>query len=296
MVRNLDLAALRALTTIADVGGVTRAAGFLNLTQSAVSMQIKRLEEALDLVLLDRSLKQVALTPAGEQLVSYARRMLALNDEALTRLTNDAYEGEIVLGVPHDIVYPAIPRILQIFAAAFPRVNVRLISSYTLALKAQFARGECDMILTTENHTDPEGEVLAEVPLVWAGAPGGTSWRQRPLRIAFEQGCAFRPGAIEALDAAGIPWTVSVESDSSRTIEASVSADLAVTAVLAGCEGPYMEQVALGALPALPVKRINLYISRVFRDRTICAAFTDMIREHYRFEERRRDLPELMAR
>ena len=81
MIRNLDLTALRSFVAIADAGGVTRAAGFLNLTQSAVSMQIKRLEDMLQVDLLDRAGRKVALTAAGEQLLGYARRMLTLNDE-----------------------------------------------------------------------------------------------------------------------------------------------------------------------------------------------------------------------
>ncbi|NHX27946.1 LysR family transcriptional regulator, partial [Escherichia coli] len=100
MPRNLDLTALRSFVAVSEAGGVTRAAGFLNLTQSAVSMQIKRLEEALDLQLLDRSARQIALTASGEQLLGYARRMLALNDEIYARLTAQEYEGEIALGVP----------------------------------------------------------------------------------------------------------------------------------------------------------------------------------------------------
>src|SRR4028118_1391061 len=87
MPRNLDLTALRSFVTVADSGGVTRAAGLLNLTQSAVSMQLKRLEESLGLGLLDRSGRGVSITPTGELLVSYARRLLQLNDEALGRLT-----------------------------------------------------------------------------------------------------------------------------------------------------------------------------------------------------------------
>ena len=112
MSRNLDLTSLRSFAAVADAGGVTRAAGFLNLTQSAVSMQIKRLEESLDLQLLDRSGRSVTLTAAGEQMLGYARRLLALNDEAVARLTHQSFEGEIVMGVPADIVYPAIPRVL----------------------------------------------------------------------------------------------------------------------------------------------------------------------------------------
>ena len=113
MRRNLDLAALRALAAIADFGGVTRAAHVLNLTQSAVSMQIKRLEESLGLSVLDRSGRGVSLTGEGEQLLAYGRRILALNDEAVERLTDSDFEGEIVIIVPHDIVYPHIPHVLR---------------------------------------------------------------------------------------------------------------------------------------------------------------------------------------
>lgn len=262
MMRNLDMTALRSFVAVADAGGVTRAAGFLNLTQSAVSMQIKRLEDVLGLELLDRTGRRVGLTAAGEQLLGYARRMLALNDEIFGRLTHDAYEGEIVLGVPHDIVYPVIPGVLQRLHADYPRMKVNLISSFTRMLKDQFARGACDIILTTEDTLEPGGETLVELPLVWIGAPGGSAWKQRPLRLAYEHNCIFRQGVQAALDAAGVPWEMAVESDSTRAIEASVSADLAVHTVLAGCEGPYLERVSHGgALPELQRKKINLYVA-----------------------------------
>ena len=184
MPRNLDLTALRSFVAVADAGGVTRAAGFLNLTQSAVSMQLKRLEEALGLPLLDRSRRQIALTSAGDQLLGYARRMLALNDEALSRLTDPAHEGEVTLGVPHDIVYPSIPRVLQQFHAEFPRMRINLISSKTIILKEMFARGEVAVILTTEDGPGPGGETLGSAPLIWVGAPAGRAWRcQTPRRL-----------------------------------------------------------------------------------------------------------------
>jgi DNA-binding transcriptional LysR family regulator len=258
--RNLDVTTLRSFVAVADSGGVTRAAGFLHLTQSAVSMQLKRLEEILGLSLLDRSGRTIALTAAGEQLLVYARRMVALNDEVIGRLTDQAYEGEIVLGVPHDIVYPAIPRILQQFNAAYPRVKVQLISSYTRGLKQQFARGECDLILTTETEADRNCETLAERPLCWIGAPGGSAWRQRPLKLAFGRYCTFRPKVIAALDAAQIEWDMVVETESDRTIEATVSADLAVHTMIDGTEPPHLAQIDHGGtLPDLPRQLINLY-------------------------------------
>lgn len=260
MPRNLDLTALRSFVAVADSGGVTRAAGYLNLTQSAVSMQLKRLEQAIGVELLDRSGRGIALTASGEQLLGYARKLLTLNDEVYGRLTHNEFEGEIVLGVPHDIVYPWIPTVLQRFNADFPRVNVQLLSSYTTALKEQFARGECDMILTTEDGPGPDGETLVSLPLVWIGALGGSAWKKRPLRLAFEYRCFFRKRVQEALDRAGIPWEMGVESEQTRPIEASVSADLAVHAMLSGTVSPHCEVIQHGgALPDLPELDINLY-------------------------------------
>ena len=260
MLRNLDLTALRSFVAVADEGGVTRAAGSLNLTQSAVSMQLKRLEEGLGLSLLDRSARQIGLTPEGEQLLSFARRMLVLNDEALRRLTAKEFEGEVTLGVPHDIVYPAVPAVLQAFAARHPRMKVNLVSSFTRALRDQFERGEVDVILTTEQEVGPGAETLASKLLVWVGAPDGQAWRQRPLRIAHESRCIFRGGVVRSLDDAGIPWESAVQTESSRTIEATVSADLAVHTMLEGSVPAHLETVEHGgALPQLQRYQINLY-------------------------------------
>ena len=202
----------------------------------------------------------MSLTATGEQLLSYARRMLALNDEAWGRLTRCDLEGEIVLGVPHDVVYPAIPNVLKRFALDFPRIKVNLISSFTLALKEQLARGEVDVILTTEDAPAPGAESLGERPLAWIGAKGGQAWRSRPLRLAFESQCIFRKGALRRLDQAGIPWEMAVAGSSTRTNEAVVSADLAVFVQIEGAEPPHLEKIAHGGqLPDLWSVHLNLY-------------------------------------
>ncbi|NKB28741.1 MAG: LysR family transcriptional regulator [Rhodobacteraceae bacterium] len=274
MPRNLDMTALRSFVAVAESGGVTRASGFLNLTQSAVSMQLKRLEVSVGLDLLDRSGRTIALTSSGEQLLSYARRMLELNDEVFARLTHQDYEGEIKLGVPHDIVYPAIPKVLQRFACDYPRVRVQLISSNTKRLKEKFDHGECDLILTTEDSCDAGGETLIERALVWIGAPGGNAWKKRPLRLAFERACIFRAGAQRALDDAGIAWEMAVESNSTRSIEATVSADMALHVAVDGTIPHYMEVVQHGgALPELQRTQVNLYAADVGRN----AALGDLV-------------------
>ena len=261
MARNLDLTALRSFLTVADAGGVTKAAVQLNLTQSAVSMQLKRLEDALGQTLLDRSQRGMALTAQGEQLLGYARRLLDLNDEAWARMTHPAFEGEISIGVPQDIMYPHVPRILQRFAQEYPRVRVLLHSDYTANLKPRLARAELDLILTTEGSLDPGGETLSRQPLVWVGAAGGQAWRSRPLRFGSSTRCLFRRPAIEALERAGLAWELAVDAISCSTVEVSVTADLAVFVLLAGSLPAQCEEIRHGgALPELPVYRINLYV------------------------------------
>lgn len=279
--RNLDVTVLRSFVAVAECGGVTRAAGFLNLTQSAVSMQLKRLEELLGLELMDRSARRIALTGAGEQLLGYARRMVELNDEAFDRLTQAEYAGEIRLGVPHDIVYPVIPMVLQHFAASMPRVRVHLVTSYTTKLREEFGRGEMDLILTTERELGPGGETLSEIALRWVGAPGGQVWRQRPLRLAQAMQCGFRQGVHERLTRAGVDWMEVVETESDRTVEATVSADLAVTALLEGTAPGQLEELppACG-LPELGTYNINLYSNRQAGNAPV-KKLSEMIRQGY---------------
>jgi DNA-binding transcriptional LysR family regulator len=261
MARNLDLTALRSFVAVADTGGVTRAAGMLNLTQSAVSMQLKRLEESLNLSLLDRSARTIGLTPAGEQLVGYARKMLKTNDEVLNRLTATEFEGELKLGVPHDIIYPAVPVVLKRFAAEFPRMHVRLISAPTRKLLDMFGRGEVDLILTTEETCGAGGQVLVELPLQWVGAVDGQAWRKSPLPVAFCSICIFRSGVLQALNRNGIEWHMAVDSEMDNAIEAAVSADLAVSVALKGSLPPHSEVIDHGGLlPDLKPQNINLYL------------------------------------
>ncbi len=270
MPRNLDLAALRSFVTVADVGGVTRAAGYLNLTQSAVSMQIKRLEDSLGLQLFLRAARKLAISPEGEQLLSYGRRMLALNDEALSRFAATSCSGAIRLGVPHDVVYPAVPGILKRMAQAYPMVQLNLVSSFTVLLKQAHARGELDVILTTEESPEAGAEVLSSRPLVWVGAPGGSAWQRRPLRLGFKDTCIFRPVAQSALDAAGIPWEMATGGESEQAVEATVAADLAISARMAGSLPDGTEPIlADNQLPQLGSTKLAIYRSDRRKDEAV---------------------------
>lgn len=192
--RNLDITTLRSFVAVADTGGVTRAASFLHLTQSAVSMQLKRLEEMLGVELLDRSGRNIGLTAAGEQLLGFARKMLSLNDEIITRLTDQAFEGEVTLGVPHDVVHPVIPMVMQRFNVQFPRVKVNLCTSNTRDLKMDFDQGRFDLIVTTETAL-----ARAERPSTRCRSNGLERWVGR-------RGASARFGSGSAAIASSVGW------------------------------------------------------------------------------------------
>ncbi|MEM7082103.1 MAG: LysR family transcriptional regulator [Pseudomonadota bacterium] len=258
--RNLDIGALRSLVAIADTRTVTKAAQQNHLTQSAVSMQVKRLERAFDTKLLHREGRGVVLTPIGQQLVSYARRLIELNDETWTRLTNDDYEGEVSLGVPIDLIYPHMPLILQRAKERYPRIKISLVSSLTRLLLEQLDKGEVDLTLTTEKRLHRGGRTLAKVKQVWMGAEGGQAYLKRPVPLAMCNVCSQRQDAIDSLDQAGIPWELVTDTNSEATVNAMVAADLAITPQVETAMEPGCEAVPDG-LSELSDVYINLYTS-----------------------------------
>jgi len=258
--RNLDLGTLRSFVTIADSGSMTRAASRLFMTQSAISMQIKRLENSLGFSVLKRSTQGMTPTSEGEQLLHFANQMLALNDEAMGRLTSPDYEGQVRLGVPGDVIYPHIPVILREFSRDYPRVQVRLSSAQTFTLKSEFKQGLQDIVLTTEKSASPGGRVISTQPLVWTGAEAGVAWKKRPLPLGFAKSCAFKAGVTKSLDEAGIEWVDIVASEDAAASEAMTSADLCVTAELESAI--HSSRVIIdhgGQLPDLPEHSIVLY-------------------------------------
>lgn len=267
--RDLDLGALRSFVTIAEVGSMTRAANRLHKTQSAISMQIKRLEDILDMTLFERNSKGMAPTPSGDQLLRYANQILSLNDEAWNKMTSPEYEGQVSLGVPVDIITPYIPKVLCAFNRSFPRVRVNLKSSRTLELLDEFQQGLHDIVLTTEVHPGENGEVLSKQRVVWTGALNGEAWRQRPLPISMSANCFFRSQVIEHLGQSGIMWENMIDTDDDLAGLAMVSADLSITAELekavSQSSGPTPDREIIehnGELPLLPDHSIVMYCSR----------------------------------
>ena len=262
-VRNLYIEALRSFVTVAELGGVTRAAERLNLTQSAVSMQLKRLEAALDQQLVARQGRGIGLTREGEQLLGYGRRMVRLNDEAWDRLMHAEFQGRVNFGVPEDIVRPYVSTMMRDFINAYPEAGINLVSSISRLLLTQFEEGRLDVMLTTEPIATGQGECLYRGPLCWYAGRGSLVYEQRPLPLAAKPGCIFLPVASRALEAADIAWSLPYEATDWRDLTAFVSAGLAVDTNM-----PYVENIKgwervpdEARLPPLPDFGVFLYVS-----------------------------------
>ena len=260
--RNLDISALRSFVTVAELGGVTRAAERLNLTQSAVSMQLKRLETAFDQPLMQRHGRGVCLTSEGEQLLGYGRRMVKLNDETWNRMMHEAFESRVSFGVPEDIVRPYVTGMLREFVGAFPRARINMVSSISRLLLKQFEEGRIEVMLTTEPAATGAGECLYRAPLKWYVGRDSEIFRQRPLPLAAKPDCIFLPVARDALEGAGISWETPYQANDWRDLVAFVSAGLAVETNM-----PYMARIkdwhevpVEGGLPLLPDFGVFLYV------------------------------------
>ena len=265
MRRDLDISLVRAFLAVVDADGVTAAAAVLGVSQAAVSQQIKRLEAVLECRLFERQGRKLVLAPAGERLLAQARRLLALNDEVWSAMRAPAFEGEVRLGLPYDIIGSVVPPILRRFARAQPRVRVSLVCEDSRIVRRQLRSGGVDLALTTETEVGGGGETLRTDRLVWVGIPGGDAHLRDPLPVSLgAPSCAFRPVAIEALGRARRDWRAVLEESRLEPVHAAIEAGLAVAPLLRSSVPARFEvldgRAARAArLPALPEFRINLY-------------------------------------
>ena len=260
---------LRTFVEIAEAGSFTRAAGRVHRTPSAVSMQVKRLEEALGRALFVREGRAVRLTPDGEALLGYGRRLIGLNAEAVAHFRRPLIEGVVRLGTPDEFGTHFVPEVLKRFAATHPSVEISLSFGASVDLLAEIEAGDLDLALTIEPG-DPPGEPLFNDRLVWAGLEGGSAWRQDVLPLALANPtCSWRRHALGALDRAGRRYRVACTSTHSMGQLSAVLADLAVAPVPANLAGPPFRR--LGAEHGLPdIMGYTLYLQRA-RDPS-CAA------------------------
>jgi DNA-binding transcriptional LysR family regulator len=257
---SLDPDLLKAFVAVADHRSFTRAAATLNRTQSAVSMQIKRLEDRLGLELFNRTKANVDLSAAGEGLLGYARRILTLNEEAIGRLAERKIEGIVRLGVMDDYGSSIVPPLLASFIASYPLIHVEMETGLTSTMPARL--GEAfDLIIAMHPVGRGEGEFLRREQAVWATSSEHSVEKQDPLPVAlYPQGCLFRKWAMEALDSAGRRWRLAFVSHSLAAVESVAAQGLAVTVVKSGTFPPRLRPLSeRDGMPPLPAADICLH-------------------------------------
>lgn len=264
MSAQLDPDLLRTFVAIVDAGGFTQAARQVHRTQSAVSMQVRRLEETLDRVLFQRDGRGVQLAPDGEALLGYARRLLKLHDEAVAALTRPDLSGLVRIGTPDDYVDRFLPEILARFACAFPRVQVEVHCETSMNLRRILTEDRLDLALITCAPGAETGEVLRREPTVWATAERHLAHEHEPLPLAlFQPGCPFRDWALASLNEQGRPYRIAYTSASFSSILAAVTAGLAVTVLCRSVLPAGVRPLGVGeGFPSLPSASITLHRGR----------------------------------
>jgi DNA-binding transcriptional LysR family regulator len=257
---SLDPDLLKAFVAVADHRSFTRAAVALNRTQSAVSMQVKRLEERLQAELFHRSKANVDLSAAGEGLLGYARRILSLNEEAVGRVREHKVEGRVRLGVMDDYGTLLVPPLLAGFVANYPLIHIEMETGLTSSMTDRLGEAY-DLVIAMHAQGSGEGELLRREQAVWAASPEHRVEELDPLPVAlYPQGCLFRSWAIQALDAAKRPWRLAFVSHSLAAVEAIAVQGLAVTVVKAGTFPPRLRRLSdRDGMPPLPRAEIRLH-------------------------------------
>ncbi len=228
----LDLELLRSFVSVVEVGGFTRAGERVHRTQSTVSQQIRRLEEDLGQTLLNRDGREVTPTEAGERLLSYARRLLALAEEARDVVARPGPDGAVKLGIPEDFAAYRLAKLLAAFSRAHPNLRLDVRADQSLSLKRDLERGDLDLALLKRG-VDDERTAIAAWPeqVYWVTSkshPVNLDSRSVPL-IGFPLGCIYRTRAIHALESTGRAWHMAYTSSSLAGIQAAVAAGMGLS-------------------------------------------------------------------
>ncbi len=229
MASPLDLDQLQTFCVIADCGSFTEAARRVHKTQSAVSMQIKRLEQRLDEPLFSREGRSITLTAQGSMLYTRARRMLRINAEIVDHFSNAELTGSIRFGVPDDYAVRLLPVILSQFQRTHPKIAVDVKCLASEDLLAGMHSGKFDLIVFTQGTQHEFGELFRTEKMFWVGGRHGMAIKMDPLPLAVgDQSCCWRSDAVEALSNQNRDFRVAYTSSNATAITSAVLSDLAV--------------------------------------------------------------------
>src|SRR5262245_47514480 len=241
MLPNLDIDILRSFIAIADTGSFTRAANAVGRTQSAVSMQIRRLEDMTGRALFVRDGRQNHLTAAGERMLEYARRIVRLNNEAVAMFHQPDVAGLVRLGTPEDYADRFLPEILAGFAQSHPLVQVDVDCASSVHLAERTRKGELDLALLTISANVHVDVIVRTERLVWVTSARHMVHQREVLPIALaHHGCSWRATVLDIIENLGRPYRVAYSAANSGALTAAVTSGLAVGAIPEICVRPGM--------------------------------------------------------
>ena len=228
---DLSTELLFSFVSVVENGGINRTAERLHKTQSAVSMQMQRLEEKVGQKLFTQEGRRKRLTPAGETMLVYARRMLDLQNEALKALQGVALEGELKIGVSHSLADSNLTQELATFAKQYPKIFLSVESADSTDLATRFEQGDYDYVIYIRKDPTGVGQVLRTHPVCWHASAGFNWDREQVLPVvSFGSQCVFRGIGMEALRQSGILWRDVYRSNSLPALMGAVEGGLGITA------------------------------------------------------------------
>lgn len=229
MKARLDSELLRTFVAVADTGGFTRASDVVYRTQSAISMQIKKLEEIVDKPLFIREARGAALTTAGEALLENARRILTLLDKTEKTFNKKRVAGIVRVGIPEEYGSTILPKVLETFSEDFPDIQVSVRCEPSESFPQCIDRGALDIAVVVCDPGDERGEILFHDPTVWATSKRHLAHEKTPIPLAvFEKGCLWRDWALSEMDRMARSYRIAYSSASVAGIQAAVLSGLSV--------------------------------------------------------------------
>lgn len=271
---DFDPALLRAFIAIKETGSFTRAAERMHISQSAISHQIRRLEEQAATKLLSRTTRSLTLTEDGEDFLRHAECILKAQDALIRRFATSSVSGAVRFGLPENFIGDGLPPLLTRFTRQFPAVRLDVTVCPYLDLRAQVDTDKLDLaVVLALPGSPPGGTVLRETHFVWAAAHDFEFSGENPLPLAFApMPCVHRQVAIDALQGSSVQWRVAFTSPSQQGLRAAVLAGLAVTALPLGDLEPGMRVIdGHYGLPALPEADFRLIWSTTTKTPAACA-------------------------
>jgi DNA-binding transcriptional LysR family regulator len=277
MTAMIDVDHLRTFIAIAESGSFTRAAELVHKTQSAVSMQMKRLEERVGRPVFARDGRFSKLTDDGERLLDYARRIIKLNMEVLATFADTELSGRVRLGVPDDYADRYLPEIMARFSRAYPGVELTIMCEPSTDLVERIEADELDLAIITATETNKATETFRQERLLWVTSSRHPTHNENPLPLALGRpNCCWRRSTTDCLDKIGRPYRVLFTSGNAGAISAAVLAGLAISTFAESGLRPGMRVLTPGdGFPALPSCRIGL-----LRSPHGSSALIDALAEH----------------